>query len=202
MRFDQAKGQRPGYLGGHFLVAMPGMMDGRFARSVIYLCAHSSDGAMGFIVNHRAKELRFPEILVQLDIVPEDAVASLAPRLSEIGVVRGGPVEAGRGFVLHSPDVTIEGSTVMVDDRVGLTSTLDILKSIAAGTGPSRAVLALGYAGWGAGQLENEIQRNDWLSCPADPDIVFDVDLATKYDRVMSAIGVDPRMLSPSAGHA
>jgi putative transcriptional regulator len=191
-----------GYLDGQMLVAMPAMRDERFARSVIYLCAHSPDGAMGIVVNHPARHVNFATLLVQLDIVSDDDAIRLPARAEHMSVLRGGPVETGRGFVLHSADFFIEQSTLPIDDGICLTATLDILKAIATGGGPERAVLALGYAGWAPGQLETEIQANGWLHCPADPGLIFDAAIDTKYDRALRRIGVDPAMLSEEAGHA
>ncbi|CEJ14265.1 hypothetical protein BN1110_04593 [bacterium YEK0313] len=191
-----------GYLDGQMLIAMPTMRDERFARSVIYVCAHSSDGAMGIVVNQTATNLVFPDLLVQLDIIPEDRKIALPPSTSAVRVLRGGPVETGRGFVLHTSDFYVENSTLPIDEGICLTATLDILKAMASGDGPTDAVLALGYAGWGAGQLENEIQANGWLHCPADRDLIFGSDVETKYDRAMRKIGIDPTMLSSDAGHA
>ncbi len=181
---------------------MPGMGDGRFARSVVYLCAHSREGAMGIVINQPAKRIRFPDLLVQLDVVPAEAAIRLPAQAEEMLVLKGGPVETGRGFVLHSPDYFVDNSTLPIDETVSLTATLDILRAIANGAGPSRAVLALGYAGWSPGQLESEIQANGWLNCPADPALVFDAELDTKYDRALKTLGIDPVMLSGDAGHA
>ena len=192
-----------GYLDGQFLVAMPAMTDKRFARSVIYMCAHSGQGAMGLIVNQRASHLTFPELLGQLSISGRDnGGESFAHGLSDIDVHVGGPVETGRGFVLHSSDYFAPDSTLPIDDSVSLTATVEILKAIAAGKGPNRAILALGYAGWRPGQLESEIQANGWLHCPPDTDLLFDRDLEQKYDRAMSKIGIDPSHLVSEAGHA
>ncbi len=190
------------YLDGQLLVAMPGMEDERFARTVIYLCAHSEEGAMGIVVNKPAPDLNFPDLLVQLDIIPAADVIRLPTRAGRVKVLRGGPVETGRGFVLHTPDFFIDNSTLPIDDGICLTATVDILRAIAKGEGPASALLALGYAGWSAGQLETEIQSNGWLTCPADPSIVFDLSLESKYERTLRAIGVDPAMLSGEAGHA
>ena len=184
------------------LIAMPTMRDERFSRTVIYLCAHSSDGAMGIVVNQSATNLAFSDLLVQLDIIPEAQKIMLPERVDAIRVLRGGPVETGRGFVLHSSDFYIENSTLPIDEGICLTATLDILKALATGDGPANAILALGYAGWGAGQLENEIQSNGWLHCPADPDLIFGADVETKYERAMRKIGIDPAMLSSESGHA
>ena len=194
------KGRNEGYLDGQLLVAMPIMTDKRFARSVIYLCAHSADGAMGLIINPRAPHIRFPELLKQLSIAPGDDDADADP--FEIDVHVGGPVETGRGFVLHSDDYYVADSTLPIDDGVSLTATLDILKAIAGRKGPDRAILALGYSGWRAGQLETEIAANGWLHCPADADLLFDRDLDQKYERAMSKIGIDPSHLVSDAGHA
>jgi putative transcriptional regulator len=193
---------QPGFLDGQFLVAMPGMEDPRFKRALIYMCAHSKDGAMGIVVNHPAPNLNFGDLLVQLKIVPEGADILLPSNVEDMPVLNGGPVEQGRGFVLHSPEVVIQNSTLPLADGLCLTATLDILKAIARGQGPKKAVLALGYAGWSAGQLESEIQANGWLSCPADPALIFDPDIDSKYARALKAIGVDPTLLSAQAGHA
>jgi putative transcriptional regulator len=182
---------------------MPAMGDKRFARSVIYMCAHSVQGAMGLIVNQRASHITFPELLVQLSISGADEGGD-APEadLVDLDVHVGGPVETGRGFVLHSSDYFVADSTLPIDDGVSLTATVDILKAIAGGRGPDRAILALGYAGWRPGQLESEIQANGWLHCPPDLDLLFDRDLDQKYDRAMSKIGIDPSHLVSQAGHA
>jgi putative transcriptional regulator len=190
------------FLDGQMLVAMPGMLDRRFARAVIYLCAHSEEGAMGIIVNQPAQIKNFPELLVQLQVIAPEERISLPRATEEIQVLQGGPVQTDRGFVLHSADFFIDNSTLPIDDGVSLTATVDILRAIAAGEGPDRAILALGYAGWDAGQLENEIQHNGWLNCPADPSILFDRDLDSKYTRALSSIGIDLARLSSGAGHA
>ena len=190
------------YLDGQFLVAMPGIGDERFARSVIYLCAHSADGAMGIIVNKPVADLSMPDLLIQLDIASEADAIRLRERVGHMPVLMGGPVDAKRGFVLHTADFHIDQSTLQIDEGVCLTATVEILRAIADGRGPSNAVLALGYAGWQAGQLENEILANGWLNCPADPELIFDSGLGTKYDQVLKAIGIDPAMLSAEAGRA
>ena len=197
----KADGDR-GFLDGQFLVAMPGMEDERFARSVIYICAHTSEGSMGLILNQRAPQVKLPQLLVQLGVVSEGDDIVLPTKARQVNVLRGGPVETQRGFVLHSADFFVEAATMPVDEGLCLTTTIDVLKAIARGEGPDRAVLALGYAGWDAGQIENEIKENAWLSCPADPEIIFDDGIETKYDRVMRSLGVDPAMLSASAGRA
>lgn len=190
------------YLDGQMLVAMPGMSDDRFARAVIYVCAHSPDGAMGIIVNHPVRRVSFSEILVQLDVLEADAAIRLPAAIEAVPVVKGGPVETGRGFVLHSDDYFVDDSTLPIDNGIALTATLDVLRAIAKGKGPRRAVLALGYAGWSPGQLETEIQANGWLNCPADTTLIFDPALDHKYDRALRKIGIDPSIFSGEAGHA
>ncbi len=189
-------------LEGQLLIAMPTLREGPFARSVVYLCAHRADWAMGIIVNQKAEATNFPELLVQLEIVKPAEAIVLPPRAGQVRVLRGGPVEQGRGFVLHSRDYFIDNSTVPIGDDICLTATLDILRAIALGKGPQKAVLALGYAGWSPGQLESEILANGWLNCPADPDLVFDADYDSKYDRALAKIGVNAAMLSSEVGHA
>jgi putative transcriptional regulator len=191
-----------GYLDGQLLIAMPVMDDERFARSVIYLCAHSSEGAMGIIVNRPAGSIDFPQLLMQLDIIDKTDQIKLPENAEMLKVLKGGPVESGRGFVLHSSDFFIKNATLPIDEGVCLTATLDILKAIASGSGPKRAILALGYAGWAPGQLEGEIQDNGWLHCPADPDLIFGRDVEDKYQRALEKIGIDLAMLSTDAGHA
>ena len=191
-----------GYLDGHFLIAMPGMQDSRFARTVVYICAHSADGAMGIMINQPAPQVSFRDLLVQLGIIPEGPQIRLPEPANRMKVYRGGPVETGRGFVLHSADYFVENSTLAIDESVSLTATLEILKAIAVGSGPESALLALGYAGWAPGQLENEIQANGWLSCPARSEVIFDDDLGGKYDRALKLIGIDPGRLAGEAGHA
>lgn len=193
---------RRGYLDGQMLIAMPSMGDDRFSRSVIYLCAHSSDGAMGIIVNQPAPNISFADLLVKLDVIPATDLIKLPSSAGGVKVLKGGPVETERGFVLHSSDFFIENSTLPIDDGICLTATLDILKAIARGTGPANAVLALGYAGWAPGQLENEIHQNGWLHCTADADLVFGKDNDGKYDKALKKIGIDIGMLSGEAGHA
>jgi putative transcriptional regulator len=189
-------------LDGHLLIAMPGMADPRFARSVIYVCAHSADGAMGIVINKLVPEIQFRELLVQLDIVERPDHGRLPSEVDAIRVHRGGPVETGRGFVLHSSDFFLESATLPIADGICLTATLEILRAISAGRGPSRAILALGYTGWSPGQLESEIQANGWLHGPADKAILFDADIDSKYERALAKIGVDAAMLSTDAGHA
>lgn len=190
------------YLDGQLLVAMPGMPDSRFARSVIYICAHSDEGAMGIVLNQKASKISFPELLVQLDVIKEDQAISLPSQVGGVQVLRGGPVETGRGFVLHSNEYAIDNSTLEIAKGVSLTATIDILRAIANGSGPDRALLALGYASWSAGQLESEISGNGWLTAPAEASLIFDDVHESKYARALRGIGVDPAFLSSQAGHA
>jgi len=182
-------------LTGKLLIAMPGMGDPRFAKSVIYLCAHSPEGAMGLVVNQPSSDVSFPELLKQLEIaLPDDH--------TDIKVRIGGPVEHGRGFVLHSNDWRTGDQTLEVDDRFGMTTTRDILDEMAQGRGPSETLLTLGYSGWGPGQLEGEIRRNGWLTADAIPEIVFARDDSAKWERALATLGIDPLTLSAVAGHA
>jgi putative transcriptional regulator len=182
-------------LAGQLLVAMPQMLDQRFARSVIYLCAHSEDaGAMGLVVNKLLNSLTMGELFTQLDISPSRVVNSRPVHF-------GGPVEAGRGFVLHTSDYN-EEATLLVDGNMAVTATLEILRAIGKGRGPRHSLFALGYAGWAPGQLDAEIQANGWLSVAADDDIVFDPDHDGKWRRALAKLGIDLSMLSTDAGHA
>jgi putative transcriptional regulator len=183
-----------GYLEGQLLIAMPNMGDERFQRTVIFMCAHSAQGAMGLVVNKLADQIDFKDLLEQLQIEVPDYK-------QEIQVHSGGPVESGRGFVLHTTDYFQE-STLQVSEEIGLTATADILKSIAGGEGPTHCLLALGYAGWAPGQLDAEIQANGWLHVPSDLDLVFGEGLDSKWDRAVQKVGIDPSFLSMEAGHA
>ena len=182
------------YLTGRLIVAMPNMLDPRFTRTVIYLCAHNEDAAMGLVVNRLIGSITFPDLLEQLGIENTDSD-------KDIRVHFGGPVESGRGFVLHSAEYQQEG-TLQVSASMSLTATVDILRDMAAGQGPRRSLLALGYAGWGRGQLDAEIQANSWLHVEVDEGLVFDADLDGKWDRAIHTLGFDPAMLSGDAGHA
>lgn len=182
-------------LGGKLLVAMPAMGDPRFERAVILICAHSPDGAMGLIVNKPVTELNFSMLLAQLNIAP-------GPGPRDIRVHFGGPVERGRGFVLHSPDYAGGAATMAVPGGFSMTATLDVLEALAHGAGPRRALLALGYAGWGPGQLEAEIARNDWLTADAADDLVFASEDGGKWMGALRGLGIDPLLLSPVAGRA
>ncbi|MFZ5608293.1 MAG: YqgE/AlgH family protein [Pseudomonadota bacterium] len=182
------------YLTGQFLLAMPSISDPRFDRTLIYVCTHTAEGAMGLIVNRRFEQLTFRTLLEQLDI-------EVSAVKRDIPIHSGGPVETGRGFVLHSADY-VQDSTMVVSETVALTATVDILKEIAGGRGPHHALLALGYAGWTAGQLDAELQRNGWLTAEADDEILFNTDLEQKYPRTLAMLGIDISMLSGDAGHA
>lgn len=182
-------------LTGKLLIAMPGMGDPRFERSVIFLCSHGEDGAMGLIVNKRA-DLNVATLLEQLEIPATSASAARAP------VRLGGPVEMARGFVLHTPDYAGKLQSLKVSDAFTMTATLDILEDIARDNGPARATLMLGYSGWGPGQLEAEIADNGWLTADADPDIVFGSRDDGKWEAALKSLGIDALLLSASAGHA
>ena len=174
---------------------MPGIGDPRFDRSVVFMCAHSHEGAMGLIVNKPASDLRFSDLLAQLEIpIGDDS--------QPIEVHIGGPVEHGRGFVLHSPEYEITDSTLAVGPGFGMTATLDILKDLAIGGGPKDSLLALGYSGWGPGQLEAELQNNGWLICDADPSLVFQASAEDKWTGALDQMGIDPRLLSAEGGRA
>lgn len=194
--------QEQGYLDGQLLLAMPAMIDQRFSRAVIYMCAHSADGAMGIVVNQRAPQLTFPRLLEQLEIDLSAPEGGITIPLEKMAVHFGGPVETRRGFVLHTSDYYVADSTLPIDENVCLTATTDILRAIASGSGPARSLLALGYAGWGPGQLESEIHANGWLTCPGDLDIIFDHNLDGKYERALATLGVHPSFLVNDAGHA
>ncbi len=184
----------PNWLTGQILIAMPAMRDPRFSQSVIFLCAHTPEGAMGIILNRPLQRPGFADLLRQLDIEP-------APAAREIRLGTGGPVDHNRGFVLHSPDWTAEGS-LEVDGAYVLTTNLEILNAIAAGGGPKQGFMALGYAGWGPGQLDEEILQNAWLNVPADEAIVYDDKHQTKWQRALAKLKVDPGMLSETSGRA
>ena len=201
-RKTSEKGTKRGYLDGQMLIATPTLQDERFARSLIYMCAHSSEGAMGIIVNQPAANIKFPDLLVQLDVIPAAELIELPTQVETVRVLKGGPVETGRGFVLHTADFYIENSTLPIDEGICLTATVDILKAIAQGKGPENAVLALGYAGWAPGQLETEIHNNGWLHCAPDPELIFGTDINAKYDRALKKIGILPGRLSSEVGHA
>ena len=182
-------------LAGQILIAMPGLADPRFDRSVILICAHSEDGAMGLIVNKPLEDMRFDELLDQLSI-------PRAPEGRDIRVLMGGPVDRGRGFVLHTADWAAGKATLAVPGGYAMTATQDILEALAIGGGPQHALLALGYSGWGAGQLESEIARNDWLTTAAPEGLVFGAEDSAKWAAALKAMGIDPLTLSAAAGRA
>ena len=182
-------------LAGHLLVAMPQMQDSRFARSVVYLCAHNADGAMGLVVNRLLDDVAWPALMKQLGIKTTAAAGE------DRQIHFGGPVEAGRGFVLHSADY-VEDGTLVVGGDIALTATLEILRAIGRGAGPKRSLLALGYSGWGPGQLDSEIQANGWLSVAADEDLVFGLQHGDKWQRALNKLGIDLLSLSGESGRA
>lgn len=185
-----------GYLAGQILIAMPSMSDPRFARTVIYLCAHNSEGAMGLVLNKLIGSITFKDLLEELKVDERPDDGDSAPAIHF-----GGPVETGRGFVLHSADY-VGPDSMPLSGAFALTATVDILKAIAAGSGPQHRLLALGYAGWGPGQLDGELQENAWLSVDADPDLVFSDELDEKWDRALAKLGIEASLLSTDAGHA
>ena len=183
-----------GYLTGNLLVAMPTVGDSRFERALVYMCAHSKAGALGLVVNRLTNEITFPELLEQLGIDPPNGRRT-------IKVHFGGPVEESRGFVLHSGDY-LQDTTLVVNNEIGLTASVDVLTAIAEGEGPRCSLLALGYAGWGPGQLESEIHANGWLHVPADEGLLFGADVSTKWGKALAKIGIEVSSLSGEAGHA
>lgn len=182
-------------LSGKMLIAMPSMGDPRFEKTVIYMCAHSDDGALGLVVNRRVDEVRQSDLFGQLDL-------DVAPEAANRHVHYGGPVETGRGFVLHSSDYHLDEATLEVDDQVSMTATIDILKALAAGEGPRKALIALGYSGWGGGQLEGELRRNGWLTCEPDDELIFGLNDDAKWEAALAKLGVDPTWLSAAGGSA
>ncbi len=185
----------PESLSGQILIAMPGMGDPRFDHSVVYLCAHSEEGAMGLIVNKPASDLDLSSLLEQIGITP-------TPQMRDMPIHFGGPVEHGRGFVLHSADYAGNDTTLQVDAQFGMTATMDILEDIARGEGPDTCLLALGYAGWGPGQLEQELQANGWLTAAASPELVFSPKVGAIWSKALNSLGIDPALLSATGGTA
>lgn len=188
-------------LHGQFLVAMPNMGDTRFEKTVIFLCAHTSDGAMGFVINKTIAKPTVPDFLLQLAIVEEAEMDRVPEQIKQMSLHSGGPVEPGRGFVLHSSEFKAE-TTLTVNEEISLTATLEILRAISMGRGPQRKLLMLGYSGWARGQLEEEIVANGWLTTSADSEVLFGEDNGSKYEQVLQKMGVDPSLLSGEAGHA
>lgn len=185
----------PSDLTGQSLIAMPGMADPRFMHSVVFLCAHSEDGAMGLIINKPVADIGLRELLEQLEI-------EAAPGLRPDPVHFGGPVEQGRGFVLHSSEYESPVATLKIDESLSMTATLDILEEIGAGRGPEKTLMALGYAGWGPGQLEAELAQNGWLTCPSTDALLFDLPDQEKWEAALKSLGIDALALSSTAGHA
>ncbi|PID36293.1 MAG: YqgE/AlgH family protein [Rhodobacterales bacterium] len=181
-------------LSGQMLIAMPSLNDPRFEHAVVFLCDHSEQGAMGLIVNKAVPGMSLANLLEEMDISSSEGI-------NQTEIYFGGPVEGGRGFVLHNPGFEGTG-TVMVNDHFSLTATRDILEAMATGNGPEQVLVALGYAGWGPGQLENELKRNDWLTTPAEDAIVFNADPGTKWHQALAAMGIDPVLLSAEGGTA
>jgi putative transcriptional regulator len=189
-------------LKGQFLVAMPSMGDERFRESVIYVVGHTDEGAMGLVVNRPVEDMRFVDILEELGLGEKDEIIRLPSTILNREVLRGGPVQTGRGFVLHSPDYFREGNSYAVNDEICLTATLDILKAMAFGEAPADAVFALGYCGWAPGQLENEIALNGWLTVPFSRELLFGTPLQSRYDVALGQLGITRATLSGAAGHA
>lgn len=191
---------KQGYLSGQLLLAMPSMTDPRFDGSVIYICTHSEEGAMGLVINKLCDNIDFPDLLNQLNIDHDDDEV-IENSLDKITLHEGGPVESGRGFILHSADY-VQETTLIISETIALTATIDILTAIAGGEGPQDYLIALGFSGWGRGQLESEIMRNSWLSIEADEELVFRTDLDLKLPRALAKLGVDISMLSSQFGTA
>lgn len=189
-------------LKGQFLVAMPGMSDDRFKDSVIYLVGHGDEGAMGLVVNQTLPDMEFADILEELKLGAHDEIIRLPGPVRHRKVLRGGPVEKGRGFVLHSSDYFRTGNSYTVGEGICLTATLDVLKAMAFGPAPERSLFALGYCGWSPGQLEVELMHNGWLTVPFSEDLLFGTPLEDRYDAALSKIGASRVNLSGAAGHA
>jgi putative transcriptional regulator len=183
------------FLEGKLLIALPGMTDPRFAKSVIFMCAHSADGAMGIVINRPIEGLGFRDMARKLEM-------PVTEHTPDIPVLSGGPVETGRGFVLHSGDYKNDETTLVISEDASLTATLDILRAMVEGHGPQRAVFALGYSGWSAGQIEDEIRMNGWLHCDADETILFDTAIDAKWNAAVRKLGIDSSGLSGHAGRA
>lgn len=179
---------------GQILVALPGMPDQRFSRAVIYIVTHGPEGTMGIVINKRLSNIHFADVLQQLDVPLSENTPSLT-------IMAGGPVESGRGFVLHDNSFQLP-STLPIENKISLTSTVDVLKALARGEGPQRSLVALGYAGWQQGQLEQELQGNGWLTVPGDADLIFSTDDEAKWDRALAKVGATPALLSAHSGRA
>lgn len=188
-------------LRGQFLVAMPDMGDERFRETVIYLVGHGDEGAMGLVINQSLEDMRFADILEELELGKKEELIHLPERVRNRQVLRGGPVQRGRGFVLHSSDYFRVGNSYEVTDDICLTATLDILKSMAFNDAPSEALFALGYCGWSPGQLENELQGNGWLTVPFSRELLFGLPIENRYDAALGRLGITRATLSAAAGH-
>lgn len=188
-------------LEGQFLIAMPEMGDEHFVDSVILLIGHGEEGAMGLVVNHELENLQFADILDELDLGDPDSVIRLPDAIRQRAVMRGGPVEKGRGFVLHSSDYQ-SGNTYPIATGVSLTATVDVLKALAFGPAPKSSLFALGCCGWGAGQLEDEISNNGWLTAPFSRELVFDTPVEQRYEAALASLHITRASLSAAAGHA
>ena len=189
-------------LKGQFLVAMPEMGDERFHDTVIYLVGHGDEGAMGLVVNQSLEDMHFADILEELQLGDKDELIRLPDEVKNRQVLRGGPVQKSRGFVLHSSDYFKAGNSYVVSEEICLTATLDILKAIAFKNGPSEALFALGYCGWSPGQLETEIRRNGWLTVPFSRDLLFGLPIENRYDAALGRLGITRATLSATAGNA
>lgn len=200
VKISKAEELQNGFLNGQFLLAMPNMVDEQFARSVVYICAHSPEGAMGFIINQQ-QPIGFTDLLEQIGIIKEEDAIILPDHQRKLMIRNGGPVDKNRGFVIHSSDYSVS-STMPVAEDVSMTATVDIVRAIYDDKGPRQAIMTLGYSGWGAGQLEAELAQNGWLTCPANNALLFDGDINSQYERLLSEIGVDISRLVTSAGRA
>lgn len=194
MNLKSKLNKEEGYLTGQLLIAMPSMFDLQFAHTVIYICIHSPEGAMGLVLNRPVKEFSFPQLMQLLEVETSEVAR-------EIQIYLGGPVESGRGFVLHSSEYA-QSDTIVIDGNVCLTSTTDILRDIADNHGPKRSLIALGYTGWGPGQLDHELVKNSWLQAPADDALIFDINIQNKWKHSITKLGIDANSLSSEAGHA
>lgn len=188
-------------LKGQFLVAMPGMGDERFQDAVVYLVGHGEEGAMGLVVNRSVEDMRFTDILEELQLGEKDQLIQLPDSVKNRQVLRGGPVQTSRGFVLHSPDYFRAGNSYVVNEEICLTATLDILKAVAFEQSPAESLFALGYCGWSPGQLEAELQGNGWLTVPYWRELLFELPIERRYDAALARLGITRASLSGTAGH-
>ena len=190
-------------LKGQFLVATPDIGDERFAEAVIYLIAHGDDGAMGLVVNQPMDDMHLSDVLAEIDLEDDgDDAIRIPERLLHQSVFKGGPVDSSRGFVLHTSDYFRDGNSFAVDGDVCLTATLDVLRAMMSGKGPDASLLALGYCEWSAGQLENELRTNGWLTAAPSKELLFSLPASKKYEAALAALGVTRATLSPVAGNA